>query len=65
MTDLTEFAALPLDQLTAELDRMLANHHAPMRSYASRQSPTVTRSGTGVPSPADPGVRGELIEELA
>jgi hypothetical protein len=28
MTDLTAFAALPLDQLTAELDRMLANHHA-------------------------------------
>jgi hypothetical protein len=65
MTDLTEFAALPLDQLTAELDRMLANHHAPMRSYASRQFPTVTRSSTGAPSPADIAACGELIEQGA
>jgi hypothetical protein len=65
MTDLTAFASLPLNELTAELDRMLANHHAPMRSYASRQSPTVTRSGTGVPSPADIAACGELIEDRA
>jgi hypothetical protein len=65
MTDLTAFAALPLNELTAELDRMLANHHAPMRSYASRQFPTVTRSGTGNPLPADIAARGELIEDRA
>lgn len=60
MTDLTEFAALPLADLTAELERMLANHHAPMRSYASRQFPTVTHIGTGNPLPADIDVGGGL-----
>lgn len=65
MTDLTEFAALPLADLTAELERMLANHHAPRRSYAARTFPTVTRSGQATPSPADPAARGELIEVIA
>jgi hypothetical protein len=36
MCDLTEFARLPLDELTAELERMLANYHAPRHSYAAR-----------------------------
>lgn len=62
MTDLTAFASLPIDQLTAELDRMIDNHYAPKRSYASRQFPTVTRSGTGNPLPADIAACGELIE---
>ena len=65
MTDLTAFASLPIDQLTAELERMLANHYAPKRNYAARQFPTVTRSSTGVPSPADIAARGELIEDRA
>jgi hypothetical protein len=59
---ITDFHGLPDDELKAELERMIANHHAPMRSYASRQFPTVTRSSTGVPSPADIAARGELIE---
>lgn len=62
MTDLTEFAALPLADLTAELERMLANHPAPRRSYVARTFPTVTRSGQANPPPADPAARGELIE---
>lgn len=37
VTDLTDFASMSLPELTAELERMLANHYAPMRSYASRQ----------------------------
>lgn len=65
MTDLTEFASLSLDELTAELDRMLANHHAPMHAYAARHFSTATHSGQATPLPADTAVRGELIEDRA
>ncbi len=57
---LSDFHDLPDDELKTELERMLANHHAPMRSYASRQFPTVTHIGTGNPLPADIGVGGGL-----
>jgi hypothetical protein len=47
MTDLTEFASLPLGELTAELERMLANHHQPRRDYAARTtSPLTTAPAT-------------------
>lgn len=65
MTSLTEFAALPLADLTAELERMLENHDAPRRAYAARTFPTVTRIGQDDLSPADPAACGELIEVIA
>lgn len=61
---LADFHGLPLDDLTAELERMLANHYAPMRAYASRQfSPpaafgeVASLSDQGPPC-ADPGAAG-------
>jgi hypothetical protein len=65
MTDLTSFAALPLDELTAELERMFANHHAPRRNYAERMFSTAACSGTGNPLPADTAVRGTYFEDRA
>jgi len=54
--DLTEFASLQLPELTAELERMLANHHAPRRAYAERttSSPATaspSRDALPIPSP--------------
>ncbi|KZC17049.1 hypothetical protein RHOFW510R12_01355 [Rhodanobacter sp. FW510-R12] len=49
MTDLTEFATLPLPELTAELERMLANHHAPRRHYAERTTSTLTAAPALLP----------------
>ena len=68
MTDLTAFASLPLDELTAELERMLANHHAPRQSYAERTtSPlpaTASPSRDALPIPP-PGlaVAGNSLSE--
>jgi hypothetical protein len=56
---------ITIEEEMAKLERMIYDHYAPMRSYASRQFPTVTRSSTGVPSPADIAACGELIEVKA
>lgn len=55
VTDLTSFASLPLDELTAELERMLAVHHAPARRYAARQLSTLATSSeiTSLPACTD------------
>jgi hypothetical protein len=45
VTDLTDFASIPLDDLTAELERMLNNHHKPQRDYAARN--LLTSAGAG------------------
>jgi hypothetical protein len=67
MTDLTEFASLPLDELTAELERMLANHHAPRQSYAARTtSPLVTTpTPPSAALPLERVVASTLSEELS
>ena len=65
MTDLTSFASLPLGELTAEVERMIANHHAPRRNYAERMFSTAACSGQDDPSPADTAVRGTYSEQIA
>jgi hypothetical protein len=62
MSNLAAFASLPLAELTAELEWVFANHHAPRRNYADRMFSTAACSGQVTPSPADTAVRGELIE---
>lgn len=44
---LTDFASLPLDELQAELERMIRIHHRPRVEYASRMA-------TNSPPPAGP-----------
>ena len=63
--DLTEFASLPLDQLTAELARMIDNHYAPKRNYAARNISTpATAPDCREASPSGRGVAGNSIKEF-
>lgn len=47
---LTDFSALTLDELTAEIEAMLGKHHAPRLNYAARTLSTLT------PTPESPPV---------
>lgn len=52
--------ALTDAQLRAELSLAIAAHHYPRHAYAQRTFPTAAHVRQE-PSPADPGVGGELI----
>lgn len=65
VTDLTAFASLPLDELTAELERMLDNHHAPRRAYVERHFSTAASNRTVNHLTADLVAGGDLIEDRA
>jgi hypothetical protein len=53
--------ALTDSQLRAELSIAIAAHHYPRHAYAQRTFSTAAHVRQVTPSPADPGVGGELL----
>ena len=63
---LIDFTTATLDEITAEVERMLHAHHAPRRNYAARtpQPPAASEEIASLPR-ADPGVAGTYSEDVA
>ena len=53
--------ALTDAQLCAELSLAIAAHHSPRHAYAQRTFSIAAHVRQATPSPADPGVGGELL----